>query len=98
MGIWHRLQQRADAIGDATVAVVGAGYVGTGVVHSIAQSPGMRPSIVVNRNIDRAVAALAQIGVAPDDVVASESPEVLTEAIRAGAPAVAPHASVLTDQ
>ncbi|MGI9606605.1 MAG: hypothetical protein ACR2P0_10745 [Acidimicrobiales bacterium] len=97
MGTWDRLQRRSDTVGDANVAIVGAGYVGTGVVHSIAQSPGMRPSLVVNRNVERGVAAFTKLGLDAADVVTSESPDALRTAIRAGRPAVAPHASLLAD-
>jgi predicted homoserine dehydrogenase-like protein len=97
MGIWQRLQRRADSTGDASIAVIGAGYVGTGVVHTIAQSPGMRPSLIVNRNTDRAVDALTQMGVSADDIVRSDSVEELTTAIRSGKPAVTSHASVITE-
>jgi len=97
MGIWDRLQRRADEIGEATVAVVGAGYVGTGVVHAIAQSPGMRPSLVVNRNTDRAVAALTQMGVDEDAILVSDDATDLAEAIRAGTPAVTPHAAIVAE-
>lgn len=97
MGIWDRLHRRSDEIGDATVAVVGAGYVGTGVVHAIAQSPGMRPSLIVNRNTDRAVAALTQMGVDEDSVLVSDDVNDLAAAIRAGTPAVTPHAAIVAD-
>ena len=97
MGIWDRLQRRADEIGEATVAVVGAGYVGTGVVHAIAQSPGMRPSLVVNRNTDRAVAALTQMGVDEESILVSDDVTDLAEAIRAGTPAVTPHAAIVAE-
>ena len=97
MGIWDRLQRRADEIGEATVAVVGAGYVGTGVVHAIAQSPGMRPSLVVNRNTDRAVAALTQMGVDEESILVSDDVTDLAEAIRAGTPAVTPHAGIVAE-
>ena len=97
MGIWQRLQKRADSAGDAPIAVVGAGYVGTGVVHTIAQSPGMRPSLIVNRNTDRGVTALTKMGVGVDDVLVSDSVEELTNAIRAGIPAVTPNAAIIVD-
>lgn len=97
MGIWHRLHKRADSAGDAPVAVVGAGYVGTGVVHTIAQSPGMRPCLIVNRNTDRAVAALTSMGIGADDILISESASELSNAIRAGIPAVTTHASIITE-
>lgn len=97
MGIWHRLQRRADSNGDASVAVVGAGYVGTGVVHSVAQSPGMRPSLIANRNTERAVASLGQLGVDASDIVVSDSADELVTAIRAGKPAVTPHAAIIAE-
>lgn len=97
MGIWDRLHRRADEIGEATVAVIGAGYVGTGVVHAIAQSPGMRPSLVVNRNTDRAVAALTQMGVDSESILVSDDATDLVEAIRAGTPAVTPHAAIVAE-
>ena len=97
MGIWDRLQRRADAQGDTNIAVIGAGYVGTGVVHAIAQSPGMRPSLVVNRNVDRAREALTKMGVDAESIVASDVVDELVAAIRAGVPAVTAHASVITE-
>jgi len=71
--------------------------VGTGVVHAIAQSPGMTPAVIVNRNTGRAVDALTQMGVKPDDIVHSDSADELTAAIRAGRPTVTSHAGVLTE-
>lgn len=97
MGIWQRLQRHDEAHGETPVAVIGAGYVATGVVHAIAQSPGMRPAIVVNRNPDRAVAALTQMGIEEADIVTTDSRETLLAALRSGQPAVAPHSSLLTD-
>lgn len=96
MGIWQRLHRHAESHGETPVAVIGAGYVATGVVHSIAQSPGMRPAIIVNRNIDRAVAALTQMGIDAASIVTSDSADTLATAIRAGFPAVTSHSSVLT--
>ena len=97
MGIWDRLQRRADSQGDASIAVVGAGYVGTGVVHAIAQSPGMRPSLIVNRNTGRAVDALTVMGVKPDDIIHSDNGDELAQAIRAGRPAITSHSGVVSD-
>ena len=94
MGIWNRLRRREAERGPEPIAVVGAGYVGSGVVHSIHQSPGMRPAIVVNRNTDRAVDAYRSLGI--DDVIVSEDPATLTEAIAHGRPSATGDASVLT--
>lgn len=95
MGIWHRLQRRADNFGDAPIAVIGAGYVATGVVHSIAQSPGMRPALVVNRTPGRAIDAYAQLGIDPEDVLVSDSIDDLSSAIRSGKPAVTSYSAVI---
>ena len=95
MGIWQRLRQHEEQRGETPIAVVGAGYVGTGVVHSIAQSPGMRPAIIANRNIDRAVAALTKLGIDESEIVRSEDPAVLQAAITSGKPAVTTHASIV---
>lgn len=97
MGTWQRLQRQADSMGDSPIAIVGAGYVATGVVHAIAHAPGMRPSLVVNRNTARAVAALTQLGVPEADVVVSDSRDELIAAIRAGTPAVTTHASMIAE-
>lgn len=97
MGIWQRLGRKAEQSGETPIAVVGAGYVGTGVVHSIAQSPGMTPAIVVNRNTDRAVSALTQLGIDAGSIVISEDASALANAIASGSPAVTTHASVLTE-
>ena len=97
MGIWQRLQRQAESTGDSPIAIVGAGYVATGVVHAIAQSPGMQPSLVVNRNTTRAIAALTQLGVSENDIVVSDSKDELIAAVRSGTPAVTTHASVLAE-
>lgn len=97
MGIWRRLEQFADEHGEAPIAIVGAGYVATGVVHSIAQSPGLKPSIVVNRSLDRAIGAYTQLGFSEADIVVSDERAVLESALAGGVPAVTSSADVLTD-
>ena len=97
MGIWQRLGRHGEEKGSTPLAVVGAGYVGTGVIHSIAQSPGMSPAIVVNRNTDRAVAAFTQLGIDAASIVISEDTSELAQAIRSGTPAVTTHASLLVE-
>jgi len=96
MGTWNRLARREAERGKEPIAVVGAGYVGTGVVHSIAQSLGMRPAIVVNRNLERATAAYTSLGHAPADILASDQTTELSAAIEAGQPCVTPDADILT--
>ena len=97
MGMWQRLERHEQSNGTTPIAVVGAGYVGTGVVHAIAQSPGMNPSILANRNTDRAVAALTQMGIDKESIVVSDSAVELAAAIRSGVPAVTPDAGILAE-
>lgn len=97
MSLWRRLEARADERGDAAVAVLGAGYVGTGVVHSIAGAPGMRPALLVNRTPGRAINALAGLGIAPADIVVSDDVDVLERAIRSGTPAATTDVSAVAN-
>ncbi len=96
MGMWNRLARREAERGQEPIAIIGAGYVGTGVIHSIAQSPGMRPALVVNRNTDRAVAAFVRLGLAETDVVVSDDPSTLETAIISGTPCVTTDAAIVT--
>lgn len=95
MGIWQRLGRHAEDHGDAAIAIVGAGYVGTGVVHAVHQTPGMRPAVIANRSTGRACTAYEQLGVDPGDIVVSDSVPELQRAIERGQPAVTPDASLL---
>lgn len=87
MGIWRRMAQRAETAGNVSVAVVGAGFVGRGIVHQLQRSTGMRPALVVNRTIDRAVQAWTMAGHDAADVVTSDDPALLAQAVADGRPA-----------
>jgi predicted homoserine dehydrogenase-like protein len=95
MSIWRRLERHAADKGEADVAVVGAGYVGTSIVAELHRAPGMRPAVVANRTVDRAVEAYRLAGFDPADVVVSEDPGRLADAVVAGRPAVCPSAELL---
>lgn len=97
MGTWHRMTRYATEHGERPIAVVGAGYVGTGVVHSITHSPGMRVALVVNRSPERAVASYTSMGIAEADVTVSDDRSVIERAIAAGDPAVTTDSSMLTE-
>lgn len=97
MGTWQRLARHETEVGKEPIAIVGAGYVGTGVVHSIAQSPGMRPALVVNRNTERAVDALTKVGISAAEIVVSDDRSEVARAISAGVPAVTTDPVMLTD-
>lgn len=81
------MKRRAEAQGEASIAVIGAGYVGTSIVNQLVRAPAMRPALVVNRTADRAIAAYELAGFASGDVVASNDVGTLADAINAGKPA-----------
>lgn len=97
MGIWKRVQSWAAAGNQANVAVVGAGYVGSGVVHRLERTPGMRTAVVVNRTVGRGVAAYEAAGYSAADVVVGDDAEVLADAVARGVPAVAASAETLPE-
>ena len=79
------------------VAVVGAGFIGTGAVYQLERSAWTRPALVVNRTIERGVAAFVRSGCAPSDIVVSDDPARLSEAIAAHRPAVTGSGRLLTE-
>jgi predicted homoserine dehydrogenase-like protein len=80
---------------DARVAVVGAGFIGRGLVHRLHRLPGFSPPLVVNRDLERAERALEQAGVPAGSWLASSDPDELTEAVAHGRPAITADAGVL---
>lgn len=91
-----RLIEFEQTNGPATIAIVGAGYVGTGVIHALERSPGMRPALVVNRTPETAVAAFVALGYGQNDIVVSDTMAELETAISRGVPAVTTQTSALT--
>jgi predicted homoserine dehydrogenase-like protein len=82
---------------DARVAVVGAGFVGRGLIHRLQRLEGFAPPLVANRDLDRARRALERAGASPDAIVASSDPDVLSQALRDARPAITSEAGVLPD-
>jgi predicted homoserine dehydrogenase-like protein len=82
--------QRREARGEPVrTAVIGAGFMGKGLVYQLSKMPGMRPSLVVNRTPDKAVAAYVESGYARDTILVSDDPSKLAAAVRENRPAVA---------
>lgn len=80
---------RRDKRGDKIrTAVIGAGLMGRGLVHQLSRMPGMFPSLVVNRTLIHAVEAYRLVGFQDKDIVISDDPDVLAEAVARGKPAV----------
>jgi predicted homoserine dehydrogenase-like protein len=86
MALLARLAEHAAERRDVAVAVVGAGFMGRGLIRQISLTPGMRVALVVNRRPEVAVEALAAAGLA--DCAESDEPSTLADAIGAGRPAV----------
>jgi predicted homoserine dehydrogenase-like protein len=82
---------------DARVAVVGAGFIGRGLVHRLHKLDGFAPPLVANRDVAKATAALERAGSPRADVVVSGDPDRLAEALREGRAAVTPDASILQE-
>ncbi len=66
------------------VAVIGAGFLGGGLIHHLSKIRGMRPAIVANRTPERAEAALRRAGVDPGKIVRLEDPEAARRALDEG--------------
>ncbi|MCR2825491.1 Gfo/Idh/MocA family oxidoreductase, partial [Microbacterium sp. zg.Y909] len=80
----HKREAEGRPIG---VAIVGAGFMGRGLINQITHSvPGMRVSVVVNRTLEKAEAALREAGVT--DVRRAATAAEVDAAVAAGAVAV----------
>jgi predicted homoserine dehydrogenase-like protein len=82
---------------DASVAVIGAGFIGRGLIHRLWNLDSLAPPLVVNRDADKALRALIRAGCLPESVLISDDPAVLTQAIAEGRPSVTTHAEVLPE-
>lgn len=81
--------QRREARGQViSTAVLGAGFMGRGVVHQLSRMPGMRPALIVNRTAEAALAAYRLAGVDPREVLVSNDVRQLDSAVRSGRPAI----------
>lgn len=81
------LQERAEQGRPIRVGMIGAGFMGRGVVNQITHSvAGMELVAIANRSVDRAAAAFAYAGV--EDTVTVSTQDGLDRAIASGKPAV----------
>jgi len=95
MSVWGRLAQLEGEGRPARVAVVGAGYVGQGLVHRLERTPGLRAAVVVNRTPAAGVEAYERVGHDRRDIVVGDEPEELVSAIADLRPAVTTAAEIL---
>lgn len=66
------------------VAIIGAGKMGKGLVNQMTRIKGMIPSLVINRNIEKAINALQSAGICKEDIVVSNSISEINCAIEKG--------------
>ena len=66
------------------VALVGTGKMGRGLIAQMSRIPGMRPSVVVNRTIEKAKSAFLAAGVPLQYLVLTNSLKKAKEAVDAG--------------
>ena len=88
MGISSRLSAFASQHGPTSVAIVGAGSVGCGVLNILQHCPATRPQLIVNRHVDKAIAALKALGISRRDIVISDDRRQLLDALASGRYAV----------
>jgi len=84
MGIISRLERHESAEGPASIAIIGAGYVAKGVLQTLSTTPAVAPNIVVNRSVDRAIDAALESGVTRENLLVSDNPSELGQAVEAG--------------
>lgn len=84
-------RQPADPTRPVTVALSGAGFVGRGIAHRLHRHQGISLACVVNRSASRARTALADAGIAAEQVVETSDPAKASAAIAEG------HTAIVTD-
>ena len=88
MTVWSRHRDFVSRPGPITTGIIGAGYVGAGLLHLLDRLDGFRPAVLVNRTVDRAVGAYVASGHPPDVVVVARTARELEAAVDSGRPAV----------
>jgi predicted homoserine dehydrogenase-like protein len=84
-----RQLQRLDAKNQSIrVGVIGIGFMGRGLVYQLSRMPGLFPALLVNRTVNRAIDAYRQAGFNEHEIVVSDSPRILSEAVQRGKPAI----------
>jgi predicted homoserine dehydrogenase-like protein len=77
--------------------VIGAGFMGRGVVNQVVNSvPGMELPVVCNRNLDRAIRAYQDAGVPEERIVEAREPEDVDQAAADGRVVVTDDPSIVT--
>lgn len=64
------------------VGLVGCGKMGSGLVSQLSRIKGMRPSVIIDRHVDKCVTALRKAGVKDVDIVKTTDLKVAENAIK----------------
>jgi predicted homoserine dehydrogenase-like protein len=89
----QRLESRNQSI---RTAVIGAGFMGRGLIYQLSRTPGMSPALLVVRNPDRGVDAYRACGFNPQDIIVSDNRRVLEDAVQKRRPAITTDVDVAT--
>src|SRR5438876_3936550 len=81
----HRLESRNQSIG---TAVIGAGLMGRGLIYQLCHTPAMFPSLRVVRDVNKGVDAYRTCGFNPQEIIVSDNPRILADAIQRKKPAI----------
>lgn len=88
MTTWTRVRQMVRDGRELQVGVIGAGYVARGLVHLLDRLDGFRPAAVINRTVERGVAAYHRSGHARSDIEVARDGKELRAALSARRPVV----------
>lgn len=77
------------------VAVVGAGFIGRGLIHRFHRDPAYATPLVVNRTAERAAQAFVDAGADTSRIVISDEPEAIRDAMANSDPAITTDPTVL---
>ena len=88
MTMFNRLRKRQASGQTISVAVVGAGLIGRGIVRQIDLTPAMRTTLIVNRTVQHAIDAYIQSGRSRQEIIVSDNIRELQSALENGRPAI----------
>lgn len=97
MTAFIRLQQLEDARHVINVAIAGAGLIGRGMVFQIDRTPALRTAVIINRTVEHGVGAFVQAGRSRHEIVVSDCPSRVQEALGRGAPVVTTRPQLLRE-
>lgn len=84
LGLARRLRELETASKPIRTAIVGAGQMGRGAVSQMMSMQGMRPSLVIDRTLEKVLTAFRNAGVADERVKTAHTPQQAGEYIAQG--------------